>query len=1117
MNGSLMTTYARVAAAASLCLLAACSGDSPTAPRQNPPPGNGGTPATSWRITLSASPTRIAVNSTVPSTISVSVRRTDNGNPPANGTTLLLSTTLGEFGSKGSGITSGAVELTGGNGAVHLFGGSSPGQAIVTAQLESSVAQVTVAMQALVLTSASPKVGKPEGGDTVTITGQGFEAPVEVLFGSLSTTAAEGSATVLSVTADTIVVKTPPIPDPIFELNEPIDIRVTIRKGSADEASADLLGAFEYRSTFFIDRIQPSTGSANGGDVVTISGSGFESPVRVVFDVDSFIGDGGVPAEVLSVAPTQLQVRVPATDLRGEADKIVAVKVTIRVGLTGELSDILDNSFTYRADPTQVFHIASVSPNTGRSTGNQSVRVLGGGFTSPARVLFGGVAGVVQALTASEIRVLTPATTVEPGGQATVDVTVQLNPTGTAQEDTLPGGFTYFADASETFSINSVSPTTGLPTGGETVTIYGGGFDPPLRVTFGGQPAQIVSFDSSSVTVLTPRQTVPAGETLSVTVAVIINYNETGQATDSIANAFTYAYNTVDQPVVLSLSPASGPNEGGTTVRINGSGFRSPVQVFFGSGSTASFLGVEATVTSVTSTQIVVTTPAATGFGQDNRNQTVDVLVRNSSNGLATVAGDAFQYGTNVIITSIAPGSGPQTGGTRVIIFGQGFDEPVAVDFEFPAPIGGIAPQIISVTGTEVVVRMPAVSFSTGTPRSADGCPGDLAGPVHLVNIETGNDADGPAFTYGVVPMNLSGINPIEGPQAGGTSFTLTGTGLIEPTVEFSAGAFSASANISSVAADNSSLTGTTPRFSGTFDTDPCDDNSDGTEGTRDVPTPVDVVVYSSFSDCRRTLRNAFTYVPEDTTCHGDIAEQSIPEPAFTFEQVNGTAEVQFTDTSTNGPDAWFWDFTNDGVFDDFTQNPLFTYPGFGNFTVRFRAQNAAGFAVITQVITLVAPPAPVAGFTQTQSGATTTSATVQFNDTTTGIVTGLQWDFDNNGIFDSVAQNPANTFTTPGSKTTRLRATGPGGFDEDVQAYSVFFLPNASFTSADGVGLAVSFTDTSTGPPETWAWSFGDGGTANSQNPSHSYVIAGSYNVSLQVTNPAGTDSQVNAVNVLP
>ncbi len=71
---------------------------------------------------------------------------------------------------------------------------------------------------------------------------------------------------------------------------------------------------------------------------------------------------------------------------------------------------------------------------------------------------------------------------------------------------------------------------------------------------------------------------------------------------------------------------------------------------------------------------------------------------------------------------------------------------------------------------------------------------------------------------------------------------------------------------------------------------------------------------------------------------------------------------------------------------------------------------------------------------------------------------------------------------------------------------------PVAEFTGSPTSGttpLNVNFTSLATGTISTWAWTFGDGGTSNAVNPSHTYTTAGSYNVSLTVTGPGGMDTE--------
>ncbi|MGZ4676491.1 MAG: CBM96 family carbohydrate-binding protein [Acidimicrobiia bacterium] len=79
---------------------------------------------------------------------------------------------------------------------------------------------------------------------------------------------------------------------------------------------------------------------------------------------------------------------------------------------------------------------------------------------------------------------------------------------------------------------------------------------------------------------------------------------------------------------------------------------------------------------------------------------------------------------------------------------------------------------------------------------------------------------------------------------------------------------------------------------------------------------------------------------------------------------------------------------------------------------------------------------------------------------------------------------------------------------------------PVASFSATPVTGqypLPVQFTDATTGGPTSWSWDFGDGTTSNLANPSHTYAAAGSYTVSLTVSNSKGSDTstQTNLVTV--
>lgn len=76
---------------------------------------------------------------------------------------------------------------------------------------------------------------------------------------------------------------------------------------------------------------------------------------------------------------------------------------------------------------------------------------------------------------------------------------------------------------------------------------------------------------------------------------------------------------------------------------------------------------------------------------------------------------------------------------------------------------------------------------------------------------------------------------------------------------------------------------------------------------------------------------------------------------------------------------------------------------------------------------------------------------------------------------------------------------------------------PVASFTYSDNE-LTVDFTDTSSddGVLAAWYWTFGDGGSSSAQNPQHTYAAAGTYDVTLEVTDDEGeTGSTTTSITI--
>lgn len=248
MNRPKMTKNIGLLASLALLLVGfGCSVDTPTAPDQvpAPPPSIGGN---NWNISVSVDPDVLEVEvggdtegSGVlePAIVSIRIQSRADGTSPPNGTTMTVSTTLGELGTVGSGANSVGVLINNGRAQVFLFPGNIAAGGTVTARLQGSSGKdnfEVVGAIAPFITAVTPNSGSESGGTRVTISGTGFREPLVVNFGSFP-------ATVTSVTDTAIEAITPPASGPL----------TFVACGN---------GGKEYQPTPFDVSVTPATGSS---------------------------------------------------------------------------------------------------------------------------------------------------------------------------------------------------------------------------------------------------------------------------------------------------------------------------------------------------------------------------------------------------------------------------------------------------------------------------------------------------------------------------------------------------------------------------------------------------------------------------------------------------------------------------------------------------------------------------------------------------------------------------------------------------------------------------------------------------------------------------------------
>ncbi|HEY8895350.1 MAG TPA: PKD domain-containing protein [Niastella sp.] len=255
--------------------------------------------------------------------------------------------------------------------------------------------------------------------------------------------------------------------------------------------------------------------------------------------------------------------------------------------------------------------------------------------------------------------------------------------------------------------------------------------------------------------------------------------------------------------------------------------------------------------------------------------------------------------------------------------------------------------------------------------------------------------------------------------------------------------------------------------------------------------------------------------------CEGfrrEITVKVLPTPVASFNINSNTRQCQlgnrFNFTSTSGNlsnPSYTWEFGDGKTQTSATTTAVYSYPSYGNFTVKLKTTNAdACTAEKTQTVTVI--PKPIATFAYpTPICENKTLITLSdLSSVPTNISTINKWWWNVNGTIVQSKTPPVNIAPPAGDYPVRLAVSTTEGClsDTNTTILKVRYNPHAEFIYGDLALMCnnepIHFTDQSFFPPTAtgemvakWNWTYDNTVKVTSQHPT-AHFTAGTHKVRL-------------------